>query len=322
MFLELRHLRSLKVIARSATLARAAEQLHLTPSALSHQIRVIEDYFEAPLFLRQHKPLRLTRAGEQLVALAEQVLPAVERTEKALRGLALGESGRLHITIECHACFEWLLPTLERYRRDWPTVEVDIRLGMSFAPLPALTRGEIDLVISSDAVTTVGVRFEPMFAYEAHLAVARDHPLAGKAFVKAQDLADETLIIYPVERARLDVFRRFLQPAGVEPAAVRQAELTSMILQLVAVRQGVAVLPDWALREVVASGRLATCALGPEGMHGMLYAAVREQEVSLPYVKAFIALARSLNGGGDLQLSRKLKKTGSQGHSELIPLEK
>lgn len=295
MFLELRHLRSLKIIARSATLAQAAEQLHLTPSALSHQIRSIEDYFEAPLFLRQHKPLRLTRAGERLVALAEQVLPAVERTEKELHSVARGESGRLHITIECHACFEWLLPTLERYRRDWPDVEVDIRLGMSFTPLPALTRGEIDLVISSDAVTSAGVRFEEMFAYEARLAVALDHPLADKTFVEAADLVDETLITYPVERTRLDVFRHFLQPAGVEPAAVRQAELTSMILQLVAVRQGVAVLPDWALREVAASGRLATCALGSEGMHGMLYAAVREQDASLPYVTAFISLARRLN---------------------------
>ncbi len=322
MFLELRHLRSLKVIARSATLAQAAEQLHLTPSALSHQIRVIEDYFEASLFLRQHKPLHLTRAGKRLVALAEQVLPAMERTERELHSLALGESGRLHITIECHACFEWLLPTLERYRRDWPTVEVDIRLGMSFTPLPALTRGEIDLVISSDTVTASGVRFEPMFAYEARLAVARDHPLAVKAFVQARDLGVETLITYPVERARLDVFRRFLQPAGVEPAAVRQAELTSMILQLVAVRQGVAVLPDWALREVAASGRLATCALGPEGMHGILYAAVREQEVNRPYVKAFIALARSLNGGDDLRLSRKLKETSGQGNSGLPPLDR
>jgi LysR family transcriptional regulator for metE and metH len=223
------------------------------------------------------------------------VLPAVERTEKELHSLAQGESGRLHITIECHACFEWLLPTLERYRRDWPAVEVDIRLGMSFAPLPALTRGEIDLVITSDAVRVAGVCFEEMFAYEARLAVARDHPLAGKAFVDAVDLAAETLITYPVERSRLDVFRRFLQPAGVEPAAVRQAELTSMILQLVAVRQGVAVLPDWALREAAASGRLATCALGAEGMHGMLYAAVREHDVTLPYVTAFISLARTLN---------------------------
>ncbi len=295
MFLELRHLRSLKIIADSATLAQAADQLHLTPSALSHQIRAIEAYFAVPLFLRQHKPLCLTPAGERLVTLAEQILPSVERAERELHSLARGDSGRLHITIECHACFEWLLPTLERYRRDWPEVEVDIRLGMSFTPLPALTRGEIDLVITSDPVKTAGVDFEEMFAYEARLAVALDHPLARKAFVEPGDLAGETLITYPVERARLDVFRHFLQPAGVEPASVRQAELTSMILQLVAIRQGVAVLPDWVLHEAAVRGRLASCALGPQGMHGTLYAAVRENDRDLPYLTSFIGLARTLN---------------------------
>lgn len=293
MYLELRHLRSLLAIRETGNLARAAERLHVTQSALSHQIKSLENYFEAPLFLRNSKPLRLTPAGERLIDLARQVLPLVQGVEKDLRRVARGELGRLHIAIECHACFEWLAPVLNHYRQQWPQIEVDIRVGVSFEALPALQRGEVDLVISSDPLKSRDLQFAELFGYEALLVMPADHPLTRKKRIRPADLADETLITYPVNRQRLDVFRRFLQPAGVEPAAVRQSELTSVILLLVASGRGVAVLPDWVLREAEQAGTLSTRPLGPRGMKGKLYAAIRKSESGHTYLNDFIALARN-----------------------------
>ena len=292
MFLEVRHLRSLRAIRETGNLARAAERLHVTQSALSHQIKSLEQYFEAPLFLRNSKPLRLTPAGEKLIELARQVLPLVENAENDLRRVARGELGRLHIAIECHACFEWLAPVLNRYRQQWPQIEVDIRVGVSFEALPALQKGEVDLVISSDPVKSVDLQFAELFDYEALLVMPADHHLVTKKRIQPADLAEETLITYPVNRQRLDVFSRFLQPAGVEPAAVRQSELTSVILLLVASGRGVAVLPDWVLREAEQAGTLATRPLGPRGMKGTLHAAVRRSEFDTAYLQDFIELAR------------------------------
>lgn len=292
MFLEIRHLRSLIAIEEETSLARAAERVHLTQSALSHQIKAMERYYGAPLFLRNTKPLRLTPAGRKLLELAARVLPEIEIAEKALRRLAKGEAGRLHIAIECHACFEWLMPVLDAFRQRWPEVEVDIRVGVSFDPIPALQKGDIDLVISSDPLDLNDVSFEPLFEYEARLVTAHTHPLANKAYITAADLAGETLITYPVPRQRLDVFTRFLQPAGVEPAAVRQAELTAVILLLVASQRGVAVLPDWVLNEATQKSSLATRPLTEQGMRGTLYAAVRRLEREVRYLHEFIALAR------------------------------
>lgn len=290
--LELRHLRSLQAIHQWGSLARAAEQLHLTQSALSHQIKALENYYDTALFLRSTKPLRLTPVGSELLELAQRVLPEVERVDHQLRRFAQGTQGRLHIAIECHACFEWLIPVLDRYRQQWPEVEIDIRLGLGFEPLAALQKGEVDVVISSDPQNNAALCFEPLFEYEAQLALAHDHPLAKKKFIVADDLADQTLVTYPVERKRLDVFTRFLQPAQVEPAEVRQAELTSIILLLVATLKGVAVLPDWVLRESLSQDRFTTRPLGKEGMHGTLYAAVREGEQALPYLQGFVGLSR------------------------------
>ena len=295
MYLELRHLRSLKAIHETGSLARAAERLCLTQSALSHQIKALEGHFDVPLYHRRHRPLTLTAAGQDLLALAGRLLPEVEAAEHRLRRMAHGDSGRLHITIECHSCFEWLIPTLDDYRRDWPEVEVDIRLGTHFDPLPALARGDIDLVITSDRVEAANIAFVPLFDYEAVAVLANDHPLAGHAALAPADFREQTLITYPVPQERLDVFSRFLLPAGIMPAAVRQSELTAMILQLVASRRGIAVLPDWVVedylaRDYVTARPLATA--DGAGMRGTVYAAVRTREAELAYVAGFIALAR------------------------------
>ena len=148
--------------------------------------------------------------------------------------MRMGKSGRLHIAIECHACFEWLFPVLEEFRKAWPDVDVDIRPGLSFDALPALQKEAVDLVVSSDPEDIPGVTFLPLFDYEPVFVASAQHPLAQGTFVVAEDFRDEMLITYPVERSRLDVFSQLLIPAKVEPRAIRQVELTAVILLLVA----------------------------------------------------------------------------------------
>ncbi|MGK2914054.1 MAG: LysR family transcriptional regulator [Porticoccaceae bacterium] len=291
MYLNVRHLRCLLAVHETGSLSRAAQRLHLTQSALSHQIKAIEHHFDVPLFLRTSKPLRLTPAGQKVVALAQQLLPQIQAAENDLKRLSQGQAGRLYIAIECHACFEWLRPVLGNYRRRWPDVEVDIRLDVSFNPIPALQRGEVDLVVTSDVVALADLRFERLCDYQALLACAPSHPLAAKDFIEPADLAGETLITYPVDRERLDVFTRFLQPAGIEPATVRQSELTAIILLLVASQRGVAVLPDWVLSDASQSG-LAARPLGVEGLFGTLHAAIRKDDGKAPFMSEFIAIAR------------------------------
>ncbi|MEL7092792.1 MAG: LysR family transcriptional regulator [Pseudomonadota bacterium] len=292
MHIEFRHLRSIKAIHDAGGLARAADQLHITQSALSHQIKGLEDQAGVELFVRRSKPLRLSDAGLRLLRLAEQVLPQVEALQDEFTGLRAGSTGRMHIAIECHACFEWLFPVLEQFRRNWADVDVDIRPGLAFDALPALIKEEVDLVVSSDPEELPGVEFVELFDYAPVFVAAKDHPLARKAFVEAKDFREETLITYPVERTRLDVFSQLLIPAKVEPRAVRQAELTAVILLLVASNRGVAVLPDWVVREVKYSSDYVTRPLTAHGITRRLYAAVRAEERDKPYMSELIDLAR------------------------------
>ncbi|TCP41755.1 LysR family transcriptional regulator [Rhodovulum marinum] len=293
MHLELRHLRTIKAIHDAGGLARAAERLNITQSALSHQVKGLEEQVGLELFVRRTKPLRLSAAGLRLLRAAERVLPEITALQAEFQGLKSGRSGRLHITLECHACYDWLLPVLESFRKAWPEVDVDIRPGLSFDALPALEREEVDLVISSDPEDHEGLTFAPLFDYEPVFVCAATHPLADRPFVEAEDFRDQTLITYPVDRARLDVFAGLLGPARVEPLAVRPVELTAVILMLVASGRGVTVLPDWVVRDARGGADLAVRRVTEAGLTKRIYAATRTEDAARPYIAHFVRLARS-----------------------------
>jgi len=293
MHIEFRHLRTIKAIHQEGGLARAADRLHITQSALSHQIKGLEEQAGMELFVRRSKPMKLSSAGLRLLRLADQILPQMAAMEEEFRALRSGKSGRLHIAIECHACFDWLLPVLEAFRVAWPEVDVDIRPGLQFEALPALMREEVDLVISSDPEDLPGIDFTPLFDYEPVFVAAAEHPLAAKPYIEAEDFAGEMLITYPVERNRLDVFSQLLNPAGVEPRAVRQVELSAVILLLVASNRGVSVLPDWVVRELRNNASYVTRPLTKGGLTRRLYGATRSDETTKPFMAHVLRLARS-----------------------------
>ncbi|GAA6190332.1 LysR family transcriptional regulator [Phaeobacter sp. NW0010-22] len=292
MHIEFRHLRTIKSIHDCGGLARAADQLNITQSALSHQIKGLEDQAGIELFVRRSKPMKLSAAGFRLLRLANQILPQIEAMQEEFSALRDGKTGRMHIAIECHACFEWLFPVLEGFRKSWPDVDVDIKPGLAFDALPALQKEEVDLVVSSDPEDLPGVEFVELFDYNAVFVAAATHPLAAKPFIEAEDFRGQTLITYPVERTRLDVFSQLLIPSKVEPASIRQVELTAVILLLVASNRGISVLPDWVVREVKYSSDYVTRPLTEAGITRRLYAAVRSEDLEKPFVQELVKLAR------------------------------
>ncbi|PLL12564.1 LysR family transcriptional regulator [Tabrizicola sp. TH137] len=293
MHLEFRHLRTIRAIHQAGGLARAADILNMTQSALSHQVKGLEDQAGIELFVRRSKPMRLSAAGLRMLKLAERILPEIDALEEEFRALKSGKTGRLHIAIECHACFDWLFPVLEQFRHAWPDVDVDIRAGLAFDAIPALLREEVDLVISSDPLRLDGVVYNPLFDYHPTFVASKDHPLAKKDWVGAEDFRDEILITYPVARDKLDIFTELLTPAKIEPRGQRPVELTAVILMLVGSNRGVAVLPDWVLRDVRSHADYITRPLGPKTITRRLYAATREEDAAKPFMAHFLRLGRT-----------------------------
>lgn len=285
--IELKHLRTLQALRNTGSLAAAAAQLHQTQSALSHQFSDLEQRLGFRLFVRKSQPLRFTAQGDILLQLAEQVLPQIQQ---ALQACHEPHQAALRIAIECHSCIQWLTPALDNFRRSWPQVVMDFKSGVTFDPQPALQQGELDVVLTSDILPRSGLHYSPMFDFEVRLVLAPDHPLAQSPRILPEDLVDETLMIYPVQRQRLDIWRHFLQPAGISPP-LKSVDNTLLLIQMVAARMGIAALPHWVVESFERQGLVVTKTLG-EGLWSRLYAAVRDGEQRQPVTEAFIRSAR------------------------------
>ncbi|MEZ9701151.1 LysR substrate-binding domain-containing protein [Vibrio sp. 10N.261.46.E12] len=289
--IELKHLRTLTTLRDSGSLTATATSLHLTQSALSHQLKDLEARIGGQLFLRKTRPVKFTSEGEILLKLADEIQPRVAKAENELASLKEDVNGRLHMAIECHSCFQWLMPALKEYQVAWPSVTLDFSSGFGFEPLPALMAGELDLVITSDIQPRSEVHYEPLFDFEMRLITAINSPLAEKTSIEPQDLSDLTMLSYPVQKQRLDVVKHFLQPAGVEPKKWKQADNTLMLVQMVSAGLGVAALPNWAISEFSRQGLIASKPLG-KGLSRRLFAAVRNSEKDKRYLQAFFSTAR------------------------------
>ncbi|WP_191600652.1 LysR family transcriptional regulator [Marinomonas algicola] len=289
--IEVRHLKTLTALRETGSLVEAADRVHLTQSALSHQLKDLEEKLGCQLFIRKTKPVRFTSAGLRLLQLADDVIPSFRSAQRDIQRFAEGESGRLHIAIECHSCYEWLMPTIDHFREHWPDVELDLSTAFSFMPLPALARGDLDLVVTSDPVDIPNIEYVPLFQYESQVALSRHHKLSTKEYIEPQDLENETLITYPIEAERLDIFRNFLDPAGIRPAKIRHCELTLMMMQLVASGRGVCCLPNWALTEYTNRQYVITKSLGEEGIWCKLYLAIRKDQRDSSYIQDLISTA-------------------------------
>lgn len=288
--LDIHHLRVVQVIARTGSLTAAARELHCTQSALSHLLNDLERTVAVRLVDRDRRPVCLTPAGIRVAECAAAVLPQMATLTEDLTRISQGATGRLLISLECHSCIEWLAPAMAAYRGTHPQIDLDLRMGANFDPLPSLASGAVDLVITSERSGAAGVISDPLFRYQIIAAVPERSPLKAKAYLEPRDFAGATVITYPVAECRLDLYTRFLEPAGVVPARRRTAELTAMIIQWVASGQGVAALPSWALTGIQA--QMALLPLGRSGLWTDLYALRRTSDQGAAHLDAFVAAVR------------------------------
>ena len=290
--LELRHLKTLHALREAGNLSRAAQLLNLTQSALSYQIKLIEDHYGTLLFERKSHPVAFTVAGQRLLKLADAVLPQVDEAERDVSRLVSGAAGALRIAVECHTCFDWLMPAMDAFRARWPEVELDIVSGFQADPVALLHQDRAELAIVSEMdATETGVTFHPLFSFEIVALLPNGHPLLGKPWLDAQDFAGQALITYPVPDDMLDLVRKVLRPAGVTPPR-RTSELTVAMLQLVASQRGLAALPLWAVKGYLDRGYVASQRIGAGGLTGRLHAATLDRIAGMPYVTDFVRVMR------------------------------
>lgn len=293
--LERIHLAVVREIERQGSVTAAANVLCLSQSALSHTIKKIEQNLGTDIWLREGRTLKLTQAGQYLLAVANRVLPQLDYAEERMREYAEGERGTLRIGMECHPCYQWLLKLVSPFLSAWPDVDVDVKQKFQFGGIGALFGYEIDLLVTPDPLYKPGLRFEPVFDYEQVLVVSDRHPLATAKYVEPEQLRAEVLITYPVTIERLDIYNQFLLPAGISPKKHKPIETTDIMLQMVASGRGVTALPRWLVEEYTGKLDVVPIQLGKKGIHKHIFLGIREADIDIDYVSAFVKLAHQFH---------------------------
>lgn len=286
------HLSIVRELNRTGSITAAAEKLNVSQSALSHAIAKLEARHGAKIWDRQGRHLRLTRAGEHLLQLAERFLPELEHAEAMLSELARGRRGILRIGGECHPCERWLMAVTGPYLTRWSDVDIDVRTTFRFDGVDALRAHEIDLLATPDPIHAPDLRFVPTFDYELRLIVPEAHPLAQRDHVVAEDFVAETLFTLPVGVERLDIYSRVLVPADCRPSRRVEIGTPELMLQLVSANRGITVMPDWLVAESGSGLPVRSIRIGEKGLQKSINLGFREKDNQTDFIVAFVEMAK------------------------------
>ena len=289
--LELRHLKTLTALREHGSLVAAATDLCLTPSAISHQLKELDLWFGVEVVNRRSRPVSFSNVGLRLLKLADDILPQIQIAHTDIARIVHGQTGRIIFSSECHSCFDWLMPLLNQYRQQYPDVDLDFVSGFESNPHELLQNAEFDLLITADPIALKGIEYFPIFEYESRLVLSNTHPLVRAEKITIQELAEQTLVTYPVDKHRLDIMAKLFIPANLHPKEIRTTELTQMLIQLVASGRGISALPDWVANEYEQKGWVTSRRLdcvSSKGLRRTLYAGYRTEDKDKSYFEGFL----------------------------------
>ena len=287
MSLEVRHLKLVAAVAEEGTITRAADRLHLTQSALSHQLHDAEEQLGATLFERTSKKMKLTVAGERVLLSARTVLDELNRVERDLESKAIPIRGKVRLTTQCYTVYHWLPSCLIRFMKTFTDVDVKVVVEATADPFEALREGKVDIAIICDPVRDRRIEYTPLFSDEAVALLPPAHRLAGKPFLTAEDFVDETLLLYP-PKEESTVINYVLAPAGLAPRAVQELTLTEAMIEMVKAGMGISVLTRWSVAPQLADGSLVAVPITREGLWREWSVAKLKRKNTPSYVTEFL----------------------------------
>ncbi len=303
--LDVRRLRVLREVARAGSLARAAEILSYTPSAVSQQIAALEREAGTRLLERRARGVVLTEAGQTLVAHTEAVLAQLDAAEAALAELADLRRGRLRMASFATAGATILPLAVEAFRARHPAIEVSVAQASPIESVARLQQGRLDLALTVDLEPSPaeGVEVIHLFDDPVQLAVHRDHPLATRPELRLEELAGEIWIDVPRRTSGGKVLIRACERAGFEPRVAFESDDYTAIQELVGAGLGLALIPDLALSPPHEAVVLRS--LGPDGPSRDIQMAARPAPVRSAAASAMLEVLgeqRPWRRGDRLQL--------------------
>jgi DNA-binding transcriptional LysR family regulator len=271
MELDIRLLRTFRVVAQTRSFTGAARRLKLTQSAISQQVSALERELKTQLLVRSNKFVGLTTMGEILLQCACQVLDSLDRVRDLLAEHSSPNSGRLSVAVPATFC-HWLLPHLiDEFHQRFPAIQVCVVMTDVEAAVERLAHRELDVALIPTTMHHKSLGMAPLGRDELVAVIAPGNPLAKRERVLPADLKEQRLITPPPGNLRFVPWDNFLIQSGVFPKVVVETDDLELAKHLARQDVGITVAPRWSVLSAVERGECVALPIGPAGVYREWY---------------------------------------------------
>ena len=255
--MELWQLKTFRVIAETLNFTKAAETLHLTQSAVSHQIKALETELGEPLFIRAKRGVILTPAGKVALEYAGRILDEAEEMREKVAGREKALSGRVRVAAATQALVYLFSPFFESFMEENEEVELTFRTTVSTEQtVTDILNGAADVGFASMPTYSPTLRFTELVEDELVLVTGNQHRFSKTKKVKPAELESERWILFERGASIRRATDAFFKKLKLEPAKALESNDTYFIKMMIGKGLGISLLPSWSVREEVASGKL------------------------------------------------------------------
>lgn len=287
--MEIKYFRLIKTIAEEGNIANSAEKLFLTQSALSHQLRGLEERLGFKVFHRKRYKWELTEEGTELYKLGNSVLDSIEKGFKNIEQLRIGSVGTVKVSTECYSFYQGLSSFIQKMGLLYPEIDVELILEATHQPISKILSDEIDIAIVTQEPVHESLCSIEVYEDEIFTIVHKEHPLGKAEFLDANDFSDIHLIIHSFPLETVSVYAQFLQPNNITPLKISAIPLTEVALEMVDANIGIMCMPKWALKSFKLSDNLTFKRIGQHGLKRIHYLVSRELDKDKKYINDFIS---------------------------------
>lgn len=286
--MEIKYLKLVRTIAEEGNISNSADRLFLTQSALSHQLREIEERLGFKIFIRSRNNWKLTEEGIELYNLSRTVLSEIEEGLLKIKGIREGSRGIIRISTECYTFYHGLPEFIQKMAILYPEMDIQMLVEATHHPVSKLLANELDISIVTTKPNNAALDTIELFEDELFTIMHREHKLSKKPFLEAKDFLDQHLIIHSYPLETVSVYQQFLKPFKVEPYKITAIPLTEVALELVQANMGITCIPKWALKSFKITEILTFKPLTETGLKRKHYLVYRSDNRDKKYIMDFI----------------------------------
>lgn len=287
--MEIKYFRLIKTIAEEGSIANSTEKLFLTQSALSHQLRELEERLGFKVFLRTRNKWALTDAGNELYHVGNSILESIEKGFQNIEQLRNGAAGAIKVSTECYSFYQGLPSFIQQMGLLYPEIQMDLILEATHQPISKILSSEIDIAIvtskpENDTLSSIEIHEDEVFAI-----MHKENALNSLDFLDTSDFTKIHLIIHSFPLETVAVYEHFLKPNNIHPFKISAIPLTEVALEMVAANMGIMCMPKWALKSFKLSEDLIFKRIGTNGLKRTHYLVFRTSDISKKYIHDFLS---------------------------------